>query len=389
MRWRPLFAGAVLGAGLLTATAAHADASRFTGTRFTNPTPGSVLDHGSTSLQATVVYQTPGVGASSGGARIASISIEVGVQGGYQIPVGCSIPSGDTFTYGTSSNVSPGDTDTESVEVAVSFDCNGSYRADGEAESTALYGPADQASFSTVFDVIIPPPDIDAPDLTAEGREVTVSWNGWKNPSPDFLGYAVQRADPGSDKFTSVGGTSGSTTWSDTSVPAAGGEYRYRVYALRGAPGGPVSGSSAPASAITLPEGPNDTTTVPGGDGGGGGGGGGTTTSVPRFRTGNAVPPRVGSSVDLPDARVPGQPAPVGEVDNGYKETLDYSGVDLPDFADEGKAEVKYRDTGKQRGLVVPFAGSLVLVMWALHLRYLNKRVNAASEGPALELERL
>jgi hypothetical protein len=55
MRWRPLFAGAVLGAGLLTATAAQADASRFTGTRVTNPAAGSVLNHGSTSLQATVV----------------------------------------------------------------------------------------------------------------------------------------------------------------------------------------------------------------------------------------------------------------------------------------------------------------------------------------------
>lgn len=284
---------------------------------------------------------------------------------------------------------------------AVNLPVNGPYVLKvTAAEATVLgnlLGSTKEASRS--FSVAAPParPVLDKPTVT-EGRTVDLSWS--RNTEPDMLYYALFRRDPGSSSFIRIGGNiaqkpSAKITFSDTTTSAFnGGDYAYQVVAVRkGASGtADTEAKSEPsgAAAVSVPPPPTTTTAapnpagVPAGTGTGAGtGGAGTTTTVKRGSAGgvdlsgflNSRPP----AVPLTPITTPEPP------DTGFGANLPFGARPPGQELEEGEAEavpprgrtsvINSLENGRP---LVPVAGGLVLLLLALHMRLLNRRIKAA-----------
>ncbi len=231
-------------------------------------------------------------------------------------------------------------------------------------------------------------PVLDAPKIT-DGRTVDLSWS--RNTEGDMLYYAVFRKDPGASKYFQVGGkvnqpTSGTkVTFSDTTTSTFGaGDYSYQIVAVRkGATG--TAGSeklSEPSAAATAAVPAPPTTTPTTAPAPGTPGAGPTTTAKP-------APP---AGVDLSgflSARQTPATVPVITVpeppDTGFKGTLPFGARPPGEELEEGDADATPpRDTGGSSIVsldggrpLVPVAGGLVLLLIAMHMRLLGKRVKA------------
>ena len=271
-------------------------------------------------------------------------------------------------------------------------------------ESTILLGTAAAPANQTrSFKVAAPPatPVLDTPKVN-ENRNVDLSWS--RNTEPDILHYAVFRRDPGSSDFRRVGGdvaqpdSGAKVRYTDTTTGASnGGDYAYRVVAVRnGASGTAESKITSGPSGIGTAAVPLSTTTS-------------TTPAPPGAPAAPGAPPttaRAGppAGVDLSGFLSPrSQPTPVAPItvpeppDTGFQGALPFGAVPPGADLEEGEAEaVPPRGRGSSSSVVstidsgrplVPVAGGLVLLMLALHMRLLSRRIKVAAAGTDLPVD--
>lgn len=257
---------------------------------------------------------------------------------------------------------------------------NGRYTARVKATGKGLLGQelSGAAGPSKPFDIAAPPraPQNLRVEVSPE-RIVTVSWD--RNTEPDMLHYVVSRKDPGGDSFRLAGevvkhpASGERVSFVDRSTAAAGGDYTYKVAAFRqgATQGKPVSAESDARSASVPAPAPGDPAAAP--SAGASGLVGGFPAAQPR-----------GSAAG---------PAPRPLIDTGFSETLPFGARPPGEEIEEGEQEPRSLEVGTTttefvtRGRpLVPIAAGAVLLLLAVHLRLLNKRVKAAPasvSGPA------
>jgi hypothetical protein len=276
---------------------------------------------------------------------------------------------------------------------------NGAYQVVVTAQ-TAIDLDGTTATQTRKFAVEAPPakPVLDTPTVNVD-RSVSLSWS--RNTEGDMLYYAAFRRDPGGTKFFQVGKitqpTSGAkVTFADTTTSGfGGGDYAYQVVAVRK---GATAGSEKPSTpsatgAATVPvlaTTTSSTVAAPPGTPGATT----TTTAKPappagvdlsKFLSSRAQP------ITLPSITIPEPP------DTGFKGTLPFGARPPGDELEEGELEaVPPGDSGGRTTSIVslstgrplvPIAGGLVLLLLALHMRLLNRRVKAAPAGRDLPVD--
>ena len=240
--------------------------------------------------------------------------------------------------------------------------CNGRYTivAAGQSnQEVAAY------EISTVISVAVPPAPITVVnarwDSDVEAVEVIFEPLGEDQLAVDAIGYRVERAGPDGDAFAPVGddlGVDDEPVVLDT--PDTGGEYRYRVRAIRAGPDGPVL-SVAAATAVGEVTVPGEVVEP-------------TTTTTTAARSGTVRTGGRRSGVIVTRGSTPGRSGPPTTADTGFDETIDY-GDRQPrqELAGQEEGQSIIRTEGEGAGLVAPVAGALVLLGWAGHIAYLNR----------------
>lgn len=246
--------------------------------------------------------------------------------------------------------------------------CNGVY----QVTVTAVADSGEQASLDsngrTVSLQPRAPSGVEAV-LGATGG-VILSWEAPDN-APDFLGYRLQRSVDGGP-FTPFGpDLLDDTSFEDTDVPDGATEVDYKVASVRqGASDGTTVTALSGSTAVTLPTEPppSDTTTsvapgeqaadgAPSSDGG--------TTGASRSGSGRSVTPTTQFLPDIGRA----DDDPLGDAEQGDENPVlpedELAGTVLQNFED---------DAGDRRALMVPVAIGVVLLVWAMHLRYLARQ---------------
>ena len=265
------------------------------------------------------------------------------------------------------------------------------------AEAAILLGtPGATVEQTRTFKVAAPPatPTLDPPRVN-DGRNVDLSWS--RNTEPDILHYAVFRRDPGSSEFRRVGGDvsqpdSGKVRYTDTGTSAFnGGSYAYLVVAVRkGADGTArttITSEPSGAGTASVPPPPTSSTAAPAPG----------TPLAPGQTTTTAKPGQAGG-VDLSGFLTSrSQPAPVTPItipeppDTGFRGSLPFGAVPPGDELEEGPPDaVPPRSRGGGSSVItsidsgrplVPVAAGLVLLLLAMHLRLLNRRIKALPAG--------
>jgi hypothetical protein len=231
----------------------------------------------------------------------------------------------------------------------------------------------------TVALVHMPAPTVTNLVATASGHDVKLTWDDARPMARDLSGYRIERS-LGSGAFEPVESIGPNTpSFTDTTIPAGGGEATYRVIATRPEVADGAASNTAAASYQPAPAGST-------GSGGGPGGGGGTGTTGGSGGSGGSngavIPGRPSgsgsSAIRVPRVGTPSRnffPALLAPpVDTGFSEELPYdeqaepgdelAGDDLASDAVDGLP-------GK--GLAIPIAVGLVLGVWGLHLRFLAR----------------
>lgn len=272
-----------------------------------------------------------------------------------------------------------------------SLPLNGPYEVSVAAvEAVQLLGTeGDTSTQVRRFAVAAPParPVLDTPKVT-DGRTVELSWS--RNTEPDMLYYAVFRRDPGASRFLQVGGKvaqppSGTRpAFTDTTTSGfSGGEYSYQVVAVRkGASGTADTEKLSEPSAVAGAAVPAPPTTI--------------ATAVPAPGTpATTVKPGPPAGVDLSgflSSRA--QPVTVAPItvpqppDTGFSNSLPFGARPPAEELEEGEAEavpprdargpsVVSIDSGRP---LVPVAAGLVLLLLAMHMRVLGRRVKAPAD---------
>lgn len=276
-----------------------------------------------------------------------------------------------------------------------SLPLNGPYKVTVNAtESNGL--ASGSSTLDRSFAVAAPPakPVADQPKLD-DSRNVLLTWS--RNSEGDFLYYAVFRKDPGTTKYFQVGGkitlpATGKPSFTDLATSQLGaGDYSYQIVAVRmGATGTAASeklSDPSVAVAATVPAPPTTTSsTVLGGPGSPAAGP--TTTVKPGPPAGVDLSGFLSSRsqpVTLPTITIPEPP------DTGFKNTLPFGARQPGDELEEGDAEATPPRSGGggDSAIVsiatgrplVPVAGGLVLLLLALHMRILSRRVKAPASA--------
>ncbi|HEV2758763.1 MAG TPA: hypothetical protein VGV86_04275, partial [Acidimicrobiales bacterium] len=286
-------------------------------------------------------------------------------------------------------------------QVTFPLPLNGPYKADVVAKPNGLLA-GDASKESRSFAVAAPAarPVLAAPKVT-DARNVELSWS--RNTEPDMLYYAVFRKDPGASKSFQVGGKvtqprSGSrVTFVDTTTSGVpGGEYSYQVVAVRNGASGSADTEklSEPSAAgrATLPmSSTTSSTAVPAP---GTPVAGPTTTMKPGSAAGIDLSGFLSSRsqpVTLPVITVPELP------DTGFSGNLPFGARPPGEELEEGEADaVPPRDSLESRGSsavsvaagrpLVPVAGGMVLLLLAMHMRLLGRRVREPAGDTSLDL---
>jgi hypothetical protein len=290
------------------------------------------------------------------------------------VPAGCGAPSLSPPTEARRTS-----DDNRRVLVLTShatFPCNGVYELVARACVDTLTSscdiqeqdevPAEPVASETrvdlrrVVEVAAPPGSVPGVAAAPEGRDAIVTWEELPDAPTDFAGYLIERAS-GDGEFAELIRAEPGTHGVSDPIDAAGGEYRWRVRALRHAPGGEVAtpADAAEPVALTFEAVPSSgpTTSSPGR-------GSRPTVQGPVFRSPRYDGPAgTGTS---PGTRTP------STLDTGYEEALPYD-------IEPGDADAVLPDDGfgvdyggSPGGLLVPGAAALALAVWAAHFRYLN-----------------
>jgi hypothetical protein len=239
--------------------------------------------------------------------------------------------------------------------------CNGTYVATAHAHAHTADPLADQTfDLQKTIVVTVAPAPVTSLTATADtSKAVTLKWAapaGYPDAAPpDFGGYAVERGDAAGE-FTALGATTPDVlTFKDAALPASG-VVQYRIRAVRpGATEGSVTMSPASASvtrSVDVGALPAPTTTVPAATH--------THTTIP-----DAPPTTV--------AVAPGDPI-TDDTEPGEADAV------VPPGADElGAPVVHDLPASHGRALLTPIALGLLLLVWAMHLRFLTRQAARAA----------
>ncbi len=355
----------VVGAGWASPANAHPDAD----------------DHGSISLSATGELGSPPsvsgtfFGASALGVFVEymrSVSLTLTPTG----PTGGGAVSADGCTMATAGKCGTGTVSFKWQLPGLAY--NGPYVVNATADHCQVLcvspGPAKVTprEFRLAADPAAPA-DVRA-DVGAD-RNVTVSWQ--RNPEPDIRFYQVSRKEGGGN-FTRVGGdirqpASGRPSFTDTSTSGtAGGEFAYRVVAVRnGASGDDSTTRTSRASgdkSVTVAPPP---TTVAPGEPGAEIKPAGTDTNIGGYLAGQpgALPSPKPRFIDLPDT--------------GFEGSLPFGQFPGEDMSEPGEGEEASPATLETRRLeafnrgrpLIPIAAGAILLLLAAHLRLFNQRL--------------
>ena len=353
----------VVGAVLVGLTAGPAWAENELVVRFAEP----AVNNAKVTVEGTVEHA--GLGLLGGSVDRVTVTL-VPVDGGARVgPVVACSPCGSAPT---------------GFGVTIDVPTNGRYRVQGAADGKNALGLAESGSGSTpeseAFSVAAPPgaPQDVRVDLSPE-RIATVSWA--RNSEPDMLHYMVFRKDPGGESYRLVPGaatvphpSSGRASFVDRGTAGAGGDYSYQVLAVRrGATANqPVFSERSSARPVTVPA-------PPPGDPAAAGAGGPTDPSSALSPDISAFAARPAPSPTL-TPRLPEIP------DTGYSSELPFGARPPGEELEQGEELAEPRSFEVEtstsefvsRGRpLVPVAGGAVLLLLAIHLRLLNKRIKA------------
>ena len=274
----------------------------------------------------------------------------------------------------------------------VSLPVNGPYDFTVSAtDATRLLGIESTAVTQVGHVTVAAPPKkpvLDPPKVT-DGRTVELSWA--RNAEPDMLYYAVFRKDPAGTKFLQVGdkvtqppASQAKVTFTDTTTTFLGGDFSYQVVAVRKGASGTAATEvpSDPSAALAASVPPPPTTTTAAPAPGTPGAAGGPTTTVKAGQANGVdlsgfLSSRAGPT-SLPPITVPDPPDP------GFQNTLPFGARPAADDTEPGDAEAVPPSTTHKvttfvtRGAgrpLVPIAGGLILLLLAMHMRLLNRRI--------------
>lgn len=268
-----------------------------------------------------------------------------------------------------------------------SLPLNGRYELSVSATEQTLILDGGRSTLTRNFVVDAPPakPMLDAPRIT-DARTVELSWG--RNTEPDMLYYAVFRKDPAGTTYLPVGRVNQPTTGAavgfiDATTTLNGGEYSYQVVAVRKG-GAKAETASAPSSAKAAAVPAPPTTT--------------TAASAPGSPAGQAAAPApkpgAAAGVDLSGflaSRRQAAPAPPPTIleppDTGFKGALPFGAAPPSDQIEEGQADA-VPPSGRSTSIVgldvgrplVPVAGGMILLLLAMHMRVLSRRLRPAVE---------
>lgn len=252
------------------------------------------------------------------------------------------------------------------IEFDVAFPCNGVYELrafvtyDDPVAGLVPVPRTDLANRPLRFEVIIPPAQVSGLNATYDeaSKEVRLTWD--PNNETDLVGYRVDRNSPGPAGFEKVADLGkGQNTFVDKGIDA---EHRYQVVAVREGPRGPVAGKPSPVVTVgpDTPE-PTVSKVTP------------TTRGTTATRSGSGNRPSVRKRTAT-------------TVDTGFSRDLPFdpsqtttTQVPTTSTDPEGQAAVLAEfdddDGDDRRATLVPIAGGLALLMSAVHMRLLSKRV--------------
>jgi hypothetical protein len=206
----------------------------------------------------------------------------------------------------------------------------------------------------TGLKVAVPPPPPLSFIATDNGnRTVTLAWQPPNHPPPDLIGYRLSRRDAASPDYLPPGDLRADTlSFVDSSLPAGGGSYFYKVETLRSSPSGTLRSTPAVTSEPLVV---------------------GALAGTSGRSVGGTPAPNAGSGgtgamhFDVPSTLA----ADEGEPGSGYL-TLPGAGT-IQRFAGRDGA-----------GLIKPFAAALDLAVWAGLLLFLTRRAASAARVDAL-----
>lgn len=339
--------------------AAHAATARWAGSGWDDPIKDGYRTGDADLVVSGVFYYDPDAEPQPPPAvSVDEVVLDVTATGDYELPDGCTVPNGSTTEYGPGT----GERFEAPFSKALSFPCNGRYlltaRACTPPGCDDPQPPQEWHDLRATIDIAAPPGPVKG--LTAKrgsGRTVVLQWNAIANPDLDFAGYRLERV-VGGGRWTEVARTE-ALSHTDT-APDSGGTLQYRVRGLRRAPGGLTATDAGATTAVSIDVPPVPTTTTAGSSGG------------PRISPPSISRPGRGSGSGFNSPRL-GTPT---TFDDGFGEFLPYDDSEpgeedavLPD--EEGASSILYEEEGA--GVLVPVASALVLVMWAVHIRYINR----------------
>ena len=328
------------------------------------------------------------------GATLQTSAVTVSGRAEAQTTLGLALGTLESVTLkiGEQTVTSPGCSGVRTCEFTGGFALprNGSYTVEVTARTTALAnaGTLPPRTFSVAAPAATPV--LDSPKVTA-GRTVELSWT--RNTEPDMIQYEVTRTDPGAPRPVTATVAQpergAKVTFTDPTTAALdAGTYTYEVKAVRrgAAENSKVFSeasrkvsASVPAVATTTTLNSTVATSVPAG--------GPTTTARPGPPAGVDLSGFLSSRsqpIPVPTITVPEPP------DTGFSGSLPFGVGPGGEELEEGEADaVPPRDRRRSSSVVsidagrplVPIAGGLVLLLLALHMRLLGRRVKAAPDG--------
>ena len=316
------------------------------GSRWTGPTAnGETVSDGT--FSGTFVHSPPTP-------RITSVELNILYGTGYTLPAACGpAPSTQLQSAPTTSTSTPsGDaTTTMNFLFEVPFTCNGIYNATATATSEDGFFTYDMSL--TGLHIAVPPQSPLAFLATDNGnRTVTLTWQAPNQQPPDLAGY--RRDANGSAFYGATDVTPDVLSITDSTIPAGGGSYFYKVETLRSSPNGVLTSNPVITSeALAV---------------------GGSTTGAPgRSVAGVAAPQGSG-----------------GTGEQHFDETTlaaDEGEPGAGDLALPGGDTIQ-RFAGREgAGLIKPFAAALDLGVWAALLLFLTRRAAKAERAAALAIE--
>jgi len=270
----------------------------------------------------------------------------------------------------------------------VTLPVNGTYDLKVVATDSLLGATGATATESRTFAVAAPPrrPALDPPKVN-DDRSVTLTWS--RNTEPDMLRYTVSRKAPGAGGFSPLTtvtqpASGNSVSFTDATTSGFdGGAFAYQVVAVRKAAGGTVPSEASSTGTATVPAPPTTTTAAPppGSPAAGPG-----TTAKPGPPAGVDLSGYLSSRsqpISLPPITVPELP------DSGFGGTLPFGARPPGDDIEPGDAAAVAPSGSRSTSIVsggagrplVPIAAGLILLMLAMHVRLLNRRIKQAPGG--------